>query len=61
MWRSDDWEEGEPPFPFHKSRYINEEFPSYPEQCVFEEMLEGIRLFDYAGYGLGQVSFLIRW
>ncbi|MES9902678.1 MAG: DNA phosphorothioation-associated putative methyltransferase [Sedimenticola sp.] len=51
-------EEYAPPFLYHKSRYINEEFPSYPEQCVFEEMLEGIGLFDYAGYGPRPGEFL---
>ncbi len=51
-------EEYAPPFLYRKSRYINEEFPRYPEQCVFEEMLEGIGLFDYSGYGPRPGEFL---
>jgi DNA phosphorothioation-associated putative methyltransferase len=30
-------EDYEPPFLYHKSRYINEEFPNYPEQVAFEQ------------------------
>jgi hypothetical protein len=41
----------EPPFLYRKSRFINEEFPNYPEQVAFEEALEGLGLFDFAGYG----------
>ncbi|TVR64217.1 MAG: DNA phosphorothioation-associated putative methyltransferase [Candidatus Competibacteraceae bacterium] len=44
-------EEYEPPFLYHKSRYVNEEFPHYPEQAAFEETLEGLELFDFSGYG----------
>ncbi len=44
-------EDYEPPFLYHKSRYINEEFPNYPEQVVFEKALEGLGLFDLSGYG----------
>jgi DNA phosphorothioation-associated putative methyltransferase len=44
-------EEYEPPFLFRKSRFINEEFPRYPEQVAFEEALEGLGLFDLSGYG----------
>jgi len=44
-------EEFEPPFLYQKSRYINEEFPNYPEQVAFEEALEGLGLFDFSGYG----------
>lgn len=44
-------EEYEPPFLYRKSRYINEEFQSYPEQVAFEEALEELRLFDFSGYG----------
>jgi len=40
-----------PPYLFRKSRYLNEEFPSYPEQVAFEEALEGLGLFDLSGYG----------
>jgi DNA phosphorothioation-associated putative methyltransferase len=41
----------EPPFLYHKSRYINEEFPHYPEQLAFEAALDGLGLFDLSGYG----------
>jgi hypothetical protein len=41
----------EPPFLYHKSRAINEEFPHYPEQLAFEAALEGLDLFDLSGYG----------
>jgi DNA phosphorothioation-associated putative methyltransferase len=41
----------DPPFLYRKSRYINEEFPNYPEQVAFEEALEGLGLFDFSGYG----------
>ena len=44
-------EEYEPPFLYRKSRYINEEFPNYPEQVAFDEALEGLGLFDFSGYG----------
>ena len=41
----------EPPFLYRKSRYINEEFPNYPEQVAFEEALERS----------GTVRFLRLW
>lgn len=44
-------EEYEPPFLYRKSRYINEEFPNYPEQVSFEEALENLGLLDFSGYG----------
>ena len=44
-------EDYEPPFLYRKSRYINEEFPNYPEQVAFDEALEGLGLFDFTGYG----------
>ena len=40
-----------PPWLFRKSRYINEEFPNYPEQVAFEQALENLGLFDLSGYG----------
>lgn len=46
-----------PPYLFHKSRYINEEFPGYPEQVAFEEALEALGLFDLSGYGPDPDSF----
>jgi DNA phosphorothioation-associated putative methyltransferase len=51
-------EEYEPPFLYRKSRYINEEFPNYPEQVAFEGALEGLGLFDFSGYGPGPGEFL---
>ncbi|NEX21273.1 DNA phosphorothioation-associated putative methyltransferase [Thiorhodococcus mannitoliphagus] len=44
-------EEYAPPFLFYKSRYINEEFPSYPEQLAFEQTLDDLGLLDLSGYG----------
>ncbi|EGV29637.1 Peptidase M15A [Thiorhodococcus drewsii AZ1] len=44
-------EKYDPPFLFHKSRFINEEFPSYPEQIAFEQALDARELFDLSGYG----------
>ncbi len=51
-------EEYEPPFLYRKSRYVNEEFPNYPEQVAFDEALEGLGLFDFAGYGPSPDGFL---
>jgi len=48
----------EPPFLYHKSRYINEEFASFPEQVLFEEKLEETQLFDFSGYGPKSGYFL---
>lgn len=44
-------EEFEPPFLFNKSRFINEEFPGYPDQLAFEEALDALGLFDLSGHG----------
>ena len=44
-------DEYEPPYLYYKSRYINEEFPRYPEQVSFEEQLDDLELFDFQGYG----------
>ncbi|MCF7978506.1 MAG: DNA phosphorothioation-associated putative methyltransferase [Chromatiaceae bacterium] len=44
----------EPPFLYRKSRFINEEYPGYPEQVAFDEALEQLEargLFSLAGYG----------
>jgi len=51
-------EEYEPPFLYRKSRFINEEFANYPEQIAFEEVLEGLGLFDFSGYGPHPGEFL---
>lgn len=40
-----------PPFLFHKSRYINEEFAQYPEQVAFEQALDALGICDLSGYG----------
>ena len=48
----------EPPFLYHKSRTINEEFPCYPEQVAFEEVLDSLELFDFSGYGPSPGEFL---
>lgn len=48
----------EPPFLYHKSRTINEEFPYYPEQVAFEEVLDSLELFDFSGYGPSPGEFL---
>ncbi|HAS51758.1 MAG TPA: peptidase M15 [Gammaproteobacteria bacterium] len=47
----------EPPFLHHKSRYINEEFPNYPEQLAFEAALDALGLFDLVGYGPPPTEF----
>jgi len=44
-------EQFEAPYLYGKSRYINEEFPNYPEQVAFEEALASLGLFDFSGYG----------
>lgn len=50
-------DEYEPPFLFHKSRYINEEFPHYPEQLAFDEALERLAWLDLSGYGPQPAEF----
>lgn len=51
-------EDYEPPFLYHKSRYINEEFPNYPEQVAFEQAIDELSLFDWTGYGPAPGAFL---
>jgi DNA phosphorothioation-associated putative methyltransferase len=46
------------PFLYHKSRYINDDFPRYAEQIAFEEALGALELFDLSGYGPPAVEFL---
>jgi DNA phosphorothioation-associated putative methyltransferase len=46
-----------PPLLYRKSRYINEEFPRYPEQVAFEDALDRLGLFDLTGYGPGPEEF----
>ncbi len=50
-------EDFEPPYLYHKSRYINEEFPGYPEQVEFDETLAGLGLCDLSGYGPAPAVF----
>jgi DNA phosphorothioation-associated putative methyltransferase len=53
-------EDYEPPFLFYKSRYINEEYPRYPEQVDFEEALTQLQLGDFSGYGPSPSHFISR-
>ncbi len=46
-----------PPYLFHKSRYLNEEFPEYPEQVAFDEALDGLGVCDLSGYGPDPQAF----
>ncbi|MFP4494924.1 MAG: DNA phosphorothioation-associated putative methyltransferase, partial [Halochromatium sp.] len=44
----------EPPYLYRKSRFINEEYPGYPEQVAFDEALDRFEargLIDLSGYG----------
>lgn len=41
----------EPPLLYYKSRFINEDFPKYAEQLVFDEALSDLGLFDPDTYG----------
>jgi DNA phosphorothioation-associated putative methyltransferase len=43
---------------YHKSRYINEEFPHYAEQLAFDESLAKLGLLDLSGYGLPEDTVL---
>ncbi|HYN78653.1 MAG TPA: DNA phosphorothioation-associated putative methyltransferase, partial [Lamprocystis sp. (in: g-proteobacteria)] len=45
------------PYLYHKSRYINEEFPHYPEQAAFEAALDTLGLFDLSGFGPSAAVF----
>jgi DNA phosphorothioation-associated putative methyltransferase len=42
---------------YHKSRFINEEFPHFAEQLVFEEALDKLGLHDLSGYGPSETEF----
>lgn len=59
-------EEYEPPFLYHKSRYINEEFTQYPDQVAFGDALDKLGLLDLSAYGprpteLSQTLETHRW
>ncbi len=53
-------EDYKPPFLYHKSRYINEEFPNYAEQVAFDQALDELGLFDWSGYGPSPDTFLTK-
>ena len=53
-------EDYEPPFLYHKSRYLNEEFPNYPEQLAFEQAVDELGLFDWSSYGPAPEAFLAK-
>jgi DNA phosphorothioation-associated putative methyltransferase len=44
-------EEFPKPLLYDKSRFINEEFPNFPEQVTFEGALNQLSLVDLSGYG----------
>ncbi len=46
-----------PPYLFHKSRYLNEEFLRYPEQLAFEEALGALGICDLSGHGPDPETF----
>ncbi|PXX05456.1 DNA phosphorothioation-associated putative methyltransferase [Paraburkholderia tropica] len=46
-----------PPYLYRKSRFLNEESPSYSEQVLFEEALEELDVFDLSGYGPDVAAF----
>jgi DNA phosphorothioation-associated putative methyltransferase len=59
-------EEFDPPYLYLKSRFMNEEMNSYPEQVAFDNQLEALNLFDLTGYGPNPTEFihslsLARW
>jgi DNA phosphorothioation-associated putative methyltransferase len=45
---------------YFKSRYINEEFPSFSEQLEFDTTLEELGIVDKVGFGPTYVEFLER-
>lgn len=47
----------QPTYLYLKSRIINEEFPNYAEQLLFDEQLLTLNLFDLTGYGLKPDEF----
>lgn len=42
---------------YHKSRFINEEFPNFSEQVTFEAALDQLGLYDLTGYGPSEAEF----
>jgi len=53
------WYTGEfaPPLLYEKSRYINEELPRYAEQLAFDQVLQGLGVADFSGYGPTEPEF----
>lgn len=47
----------QPTYLYLKSSIINEEFPNYAEQLLFDEQLLALNLFDLTGYGLKPDEF----
>jgi hypothetical protein len=59
-------DEFEPPYLYLKSRFINEEFPRYPEQLEFDERLKDLAVFDFSSFGPSPKEFdgalkRLRW
>lgn len=42
---------------YHKSRFINEEFPNFAEQLAFEDAADNLGLHDLSGYGPPETEF----
>lgn len=51
--------EGEfaPTLLYHKSQFINEEFPNFTEQVAFEAAIDQLGLYDLTGYGPSEAEF----
>ena len=50
-----------PPTPLYfKSRYINEEFPGYPDQLSFDSSLQELGIVEPVGYGPSEADFATR-
>lgn len=47
----------EPTLLYYKSRFINEEFPHFAEQLVFESTLVSLGLYNLSGYGPPKAEF----
>jgi len=50
-------DEYDPPYLYQKSRYINEEFPNYPEQVDFDKEIVGLGIFDFSQFGPSPCEF----
>lgn len=47
----------EAPYLYSKSKYINEEYPNFPEQLAFEQQLEALPFVKLSGYGPKSTTF----